>query len=62
MTDIERFWILDAANEHNKIAEAIEATGLPLVGLVDEKVGGVVAYVTEQDGYADKLARMLNAS
>lgn len=43
-----RFSIMEAAhsNDENKIDAASEATGLPLVGIVDEEEGGIIGYVS----------------
>lgn len=65
MTDNERFWLLDVStdedtSDNNRINEVCEAANLPMVGLVDESVGGVIAYVTTQNGYADELLSILN--
>lgn len=55
MDERPQFWAIDYATkgEGNKIVEASEATGMNLVGLVDENVGGVVGYVLPE--YADFL-------
>jgi hypothetical protein len=42
----DRYWILEFSNEDNGIDAVSEVTGLPLVGLVDEETGGVIAYIT----------------
>ena len=43
-----RYWTIDYAfpGDANRIEEASEATGLPLVGLVDDDAGGVIGYIS----------------
>ena len=44
----KRYWTIDYAfpGESNRIHEVAEASGLPVVGLVDEEVGGVIGYLS----------------
>lgn len=50
-----RFWIVTTTNP-----DISEAVGQPVVGLVDEVAGGVVAYVTGPEDRAQALADVLN--
>lgn len=56
-----RWWIIDYAlpGEPNKIIEASEATGMNLVGIVDEEAGGVIGYMLPD--FAELVCRQLNA-
>lgn len=58
-----RYWLLDAANSHNKLSEVRAAIGHPTVGLVDDAYGAVIAYVVEEaaDELCDKLNKANNA-
>lgn len=47
----DRYWILEFSNDENKIDAACEATGLGLVGLVDEDHGGVIGYLAGDLAY-----------
>lgn len=63
MSDAPRYWILDAmqdedTSQHNRINEASEAIGFPVVGLVDEQGGGVIGYLHHD--YANVIAESLN--
>lgn len=54
-----RYWKLRGyPGESNGIDAASEATGLPLVGLVDDEVAGVIGYVSE--AHADRVIDALN--
>ena len=53
-----RFWTLDTATDENRIAAVSAAANAPMVALVDERVGGVVAYVSPS--HADLFASVLN--
>lgn len=58
----ERFWVLDAANESNKIIEVSAAAGFPMHAIVDEKLGGCYIYVlAEGEENSDTICGMLNA-
>jgi hypothetical protein len=52
-----RFWIVAVTNP-----DISEAAGTPVVGLVDEEAGGVVAYVLGPEDRAQALADVLNAA
>ena len=43
----KRYWTIGYAfpGESNRIHEVAEASGLPVVGLVDEEAGGVIGYL-----------------
>lgn len=43
--DDERYWIVDSDNDFNLIRSASDAIGYPVVGLVDEKAGGIIGYL-----------------
>ena len=48
MSRSSRYWTIDYAfpGESNRIHEVAETSGLPVVGLVDEEVGGVIGYLS----------------
>lgn len=62
--DYDRFWILDGppegldTSQTNRINEASEAIGFPVVGIVDEESGGVIAYGNPE--ICDELVRRAN--
>lgn len=47
MSRSSRYWTIGYAfpGEANRIHEVAEASGLPVVGLVDEEAGGVIGYL-----------------
>lgn len=60
-----KFWILDVPTgvstaNSNRIHEASEAIGFPVVGIVDEEGGGVIAYAHHE--VAGGLVRRLNGN
>jgi hypothetical protein len=57
---MERFAIMESweANESNRIAEVAAASGLRISGILDEKLGGVIAYVEED--MAESIVALLN--
>jgi hypothetical protein len=55
-TKEERFWAAPG------LPEVADAAGVPVSGLVDETVGGVVAYVLGPQDRAQALADVLNAA
>jgi hypothetical protein len=55
-----RWDVMVFESEGNKIAEASEAIGFPVVGIIDEQRGGIVAYASEE--VADEIVAKLNTS
>lgn len=53
-----RWDVMVFANESNRIDPMSEAAGFPLVGIIDEKAGGIVAYASEET--ADEMVAILN--
>jgi hypothetical protein len=51
-----RYYEVWAANDANRIDEASAATGMALVGIADEKTGGIIVYVL-----ASEVAALLEA-
>jgi hypothetical protein len=62
MTDENRYWVEDAANETNQLNEITEAIpgSFVVCGLVDEEAGGIIAYGSFN--YLNAIAANLNAS
>ncbi len=54
----ERFWVLDAANETNKIVPVQLAAGMPIAAIVDDEEGGIIAYANV--GSAQWIVDILN--
>jgi CheY-specific phosphatase CheX len=55
-----RWDVMIFANAENKLDEASEAIGFPVVGIIDERRGGIVAYASEE--VADEIVQKLNAN
>lgn len=53
-----RFWILDAANEENRLNEVQAAAQTPIYGIVDEEAGGIVAYACGEENARDLISNL----
>jgi hypothetical protein len=43
-----RYWLLDSANETNRLDAISQVIGFPVVALADEESGGILAYGTTE--------------
>lgn len=56
--DEAQYYLVESANPANRIEEAAQATGMPIVALCDEEAGGVVAYLSA--AHAEEIVARLN--